>query len=187
MAIGKLIFIKQDLFIKTKFQLRFIFKFCLLVLTGGILSTGLIFYFSRGTLTASFHESRLVLRDTSIAVLSSAIYTNLITFAVIFLVTIAVMFYLARNIIMPMLRFEEDLKAIAEGDLTTKIGYREKDQTTGLGQNLNIMTESLNGKVRDIQTGFKKVVEAASMEDVPDRFAIDLIRLHRRIGRGFKL
>lgn len=187
MALGKQLFIKQNIFINMKFQLRFILKFCLLVLAGGILSTVLILYFSRGTLTTSFHESRLVITDTALAVLPAAVYTNLITLAVIFLVTIAVTFYLSRKIIMPMLRFEEDLKAIAEGDLTTKIRYRERDQTTGVGKNLNIMTESLNGKVSDIQTGFKQVIEAASMEDVPDRLAIDLIRLHRRIGRGFNL
>lgn len=187
MARSKLSLIPDDFFIKKDFQIRFIIKLCLLALAGGLVFSGIVIFFSRGALTTSFHDARLVVKQTSIAVLPAVIYTNLTMLAITILAAVGVTFYLVRKITMPLLRFEGDIKAIGEGDLTTKIGYRTQDQTTLLAQNINMMTTSLNGKISDIQDGLQELIESASNKEVPEGFAIDLIRVHRRIGRIFKI
>jgi len=179
--------IAGDFFIKRDFQIRFILKLCLLTLVGGLIFSGIILIFPQGTLTTSFDGARLVVKETSIAVLPAVIYTNLMMLAIALLAGVGITFYLTRKITMPLFRFEDDIKAIGEGDLTTKIGYRAQDQTTLLAQNINMMTTSLNGKIHDIQDGLQELIESASNKEVPEGFAIDLIRVHRRIGRIFKI
>lgn len=179
--------ISGDFFIKRDFQIRFILKLCLLTLVGGLIFSGMILIFSQGTLTTSFHEARVVVKETSIAVLPAVIYTNLMMLAIALLAVAGVIFYLTRKIIKPLFRFEDDIEAIGKGDLTTKIRYRTHDQTTLLAQNINLMTASLNGKVRGIQSGLQQIIESASNKEVPEGFVVDLIRVHRRIGRIFKI
>ena len=72
-------FRRRHYFINKDFQLRFILKFCLLILCGVLVSTGLLFLFSQDTLTSTYEQSRLVIKNTSLAILPAAVYTNLIT------------------------------------------------------------------------------------------------------------
>ena len=80
---------RRDYFVKKGFQFRFILKFCLLVFIGVVISTGLLFLFSQDTLTSSFQQSRLVIKNTGLAILPYVVYTNLITLGLITLATIA--------------------------------------------------------------------------------------------------
>lgn len=60
---------RRQYFIKKEFQVKFILKFCLLIVFGAIISTGLLFLFSQDTLTSSFQQSRLVIKSTGLAIL----------------------------------------------------------------------------------------------------------------------
>lgn len=177
----------DEFFVERDFQIRFILKLCLLTLVGGIMFSGVILFFSRGTLTTSFHAARLVVKETSIAVLPAVIYTNLIMLSIALLAAIAATFFLVRKITMPLFRLKNTIKAIGEGDLTTTNGHRAQDQTSLLAQNINMMTKSLNSKIHDLQSGLQEIIKSASNKEVPEFFAIDLIRLHQRIGRIFKI
>src|SRR6056297_3494848 len=121
---------RKNYFIKKEFQTLFVLKFCLLVLLGVIVSTGLLFLFSQDTLTSSFEGSRLQIRSTGSAILPSVILTNLITLAVIALSSVGVTLFVSHRIAGPLYRFEKELKDIGKGDLTKKISLRKKDQMT---------------------------------------------------------
>ena len=174
-------------FVKREFQFNFIWRFCLLILVGGTLSTGLILYFSRGTLTSMFQQSRLVITDTAFTVLPVAIYTNLITIVLISLATICVTLFVSHKIAGPLFRFEKDIKAIANGDLTLMIHLRDDDQLRELAEDINAMTVSLNKKIRDFQKGLEKIIESASKEGAPLWFLEELESLHQRFDQNFKL
>ncbi|MCK5324345.1 MAG: hypothetical protein KAJ45_09365, partial [Desulfobulbaceae bacterium] len=119
---------RRNYFIKKEFQSKFILKFCLILLGGIVLSTGLLLAFSRDTLTTSFDHSRLVVENTGMALLPSIIYTNLITLGLITLAAIVVTLFASHKIAGPMFRIEKELKSIGAGKLDRQISFRQNDQ-----------------------------------------------------------
>lgn len=162
-------------------------KFCLVILAGIIISTGLLFLFSKGTLTSTFQGSKLVIKNTSIAILPAVIYTNLITLGFITIASITVTLLISHKLAGPVYRFEEDLKLIGNGDLTKIIKIRGKDQLVELAENLNKMTASLHNKVLDIQTDLKDIVESASKQNAPVELIEGLNYLYQKIDMNFKI
>lgn len=177
----------DDVFIGRNFKVQFVLKFCLFAVLGGGLFTALLLYYCRGTLTTSFQDARIVIKETSFAILPAIVYTNLIMFAMAVVTVVVVTFWIVRRIRKPLFRFEKDVKSIAEGDLTTKIEYRPFDQTTVMAENLNRMTLNFEKKIQDIQSGFKKLIEAAGDGSVPNDLVVNLIRIHRWIERSFRI
>lgn len=178
---------RKIFFIKKEFQIRFILKFCLLLLVGIAISTGLLFLFSQDTLTSSFHESRLVIKSTGQAILPSVIYTNLITLGLVTLATIVVTLFVSHKIAGPMFRFEKELKQVAEGDLTKRVVLREKDQMTDMAESLNNMISSLHEKLLDIQTDVERIRQSASKQNAPKELIEELNKLHQNIANNFRI
>lgn len=177
---------RRHYFIKKGFQFKFILKFCLIILIGVIISTGLLFLFSQGTLTSSFHQSRLVIKNTALAILPAVIYTNLITLGLITLATIIVTVFISHKIAGPMFRFEKDLEEIGAGDLTKNVTLRKKDQITDMAESLNKMIGSLHEKVFTIQTDVEHLLESASKQNAPKLLIEGLNHLKQEIKSNFK-
>lgn len=180
-------FKRRTYFIKKNFQFKFIFKFCLVILAGVTVSTGILFVFSSGTLTSSFQDSRLVIKNTSLAILPVVIYTNLITLGLITIASIAVTLLVSHKLAGPMFRFEKDLEEIGGGNLTKHVGLRKHDQMTDFAESMNKMTNSLHAKVLDVRAGLDQVIKSASRKNVPEEIIEELNRLHQKIGTNFKL
>ena len=106
MARQKPQFRRRNYFVKKDFQLGFIVKFCALVLLGVVISTGLLLFFSQDTLTSSFQQSRLVIRNTAWAILPAALLTNLITLGLISFATILVTLFISHKLAGPLFRFD---------------------------------------------------------------------------------
>ncbi|NVL90024.1 MAG: HAMP domain-containing protein [Desulfobacterales bacterium] len=173
-------------FIKKDFQFKFILKFCLIILAGAFISTGLLFLFSHDTLTSSFQHSRLTIQNTAVAILPAVIYTNLITLGLICMAAIVVILFISHKIAGPIFRFEKEIKEIGQGDLTKRIRLRKKDQITELAESIDNMTASLNEKVLDIQTGLERLLELASKQNAPQGLIEELDRLKQKIEHNFK-
>jgi len=173
-------------FIKKEFQFKFILRFCLIILAGVVISTSLVFLFSQGTLTSSFHQSRLVIKNTAVAILPAVIYTNLITLGLISMAAIVVTLFVSHKIAGPLFRFEKEIKEIGQGDLTKKMGLRKKDQITDMADSLNKMTASLHEKVLDIQTRVEHLIESASQQNASQDLIEELNRLNQKIKNNFK-
>jgi nitrogen fixation/metabolism regulation signal transduction histidine kinase len=178
---------RRQFFIKKGFQFRFILWFCLLVLFGGMLSTGLILYFTQGNLTSLFSNSRLVVTDTAIYILPAVIYTNMITILIISLSLIVVTLFVSHKIAGPLFRLEQDINVIAKGNLTFTVRLRKGDQLRELPADINEMTASLNTKVAAIQSGVERIMISASDQNAPKWFQDKLHHLHERIGQNFEL
>lgn len=161
-------FRRKQLFIKKDFQFRFILKFCVIVLAGSVLSTALVYYFSSGTLTSTYHNSRLAIRTTSEVILPAIIYTNLITLAVISAAAIMVTLYISHKIAGPLYRFEKDLEEVSKGDLTKRIRLRKKDQLTDLAESLNTFIGGIHDTMAEVQERVQETFEAAMRADVED-------------------
>ena len=178
---------RRNYYIDKKFQSKFMFKFFLIILVGGILSVALTMWTSQGTLTSTYDGSKLVIEKTSLAIMPSVIITNIITTAIISCVAIVVMLFVSHKIAGPMFRFESDLKMISKGDLQTKIRLRDGDQFVGMLDNLNGMVESLNGKVTVIEHDLQVLTQRATEQNLPQPFIDELIECQRKINSQFKL
>ena len=174
-------------FIKKDFQFRFILKFCLVVLAGVAISTGALFFFSSGTLTSSFHDSRLVIKSTSLSILPIVLYTNLVSLGLITLAAIAITLLVSHRLFGPLYRFEMDLREIGTGNLLKQIHLRKEDQLIEFVACINKMTTGLHRKVSDIRGEIDQVIKSASRENVPEEIIEELNRLRRGIGAKFKL
>ena len=177
---------RRQYFIKKEFQVKFVLKFCLLIVFGTIISTGLLFLFSQDTLTSSFQQSRLVIKSTGLAILPSVLYTNLITLGLIAIATIIVTLFVSHKIAGPMFRFEKDLENIGKGDLTNKVTLRKKDQMTDMADSLNAMTAGLHKKVLGVQTELANILKAFEQNASEDLIG-QLKQLHQKIESTFKI
>lgn len=177
---------RRHYFINKGFQSGFILKFCLLILLGVVISTCLLFLFSRDSLTSSFNQSRLVIENTAVAILPAAIYTSLITLGLISIATIAVTLFVSHKLAGPMYRFEEDLKEIGNGDLAKVVRLRKKDQFMALVESLNLMTGNLREKVLEIQEDVESLGNMASEKGASPELANGIYDLSKKISSNFK-
>ncbi len=143
---------RRQLYINKKFQFRFIFKFVLILVLGGVITIGLTLFNTNDSLTTTYMNSKLVIQSTSLAIMPSVIYTTLITTFVIGLVVIMVTLLVSHKIAGPMYRFDSDIKRIADGDLKFRIRIRKGDQFQEVALSLNTMIESLASRVSAIKT-----------------------------------
>jgi methyl-accepting chemotaxis protein len=178
---------RRHYFVKKEFQFRFILKFCILILIGAIISTGLLFLFCHGTLTTSFRHSQLAIKDTGFAILPAVVYTNLITLGLVTIATILSLRFLSHKIAGPLFRFEQELKNISKGDLTKKITLRSSDQVTAIADNLNDMIASLHRKVLGIQNQVEFLRRSASEQNAPKDLIDHLNRLQKEIETNFHI
>ncbi len=178
---------RRAYFVKKEFQVKFILQFCLLLFLGIVISTGLLYVFSQGTLTTSFQQSRLVIQNTGLAILPSVIITNLITFALITIAAMIVTLFVSHKIAGPLLRFEKEIKIIGEGDLTREIKLRGSDQVTEIGESLSTMVGDLHEKVVDIKNRTEHLCQTALDQNVPQEIRDQLDQLCQKIENGFKV
>ena len=178
---------RRHYFIKKDFQVRFILKFCLLLLAGIIVSTALLFLFSQDTLTSSFNNSKLVIEKTAFAIMPSVIYTNLITLGLILIASIAVTLFVSHKLAGPMYRIETDLEIIGKGDLTKIVRIRKKDQLESLVVSINNMTQSLHDKMAEVQTDIENLCSVALDNEVGEEMKKSINDLSIRLKQNFIL
>ncbi len=175
---------RRQLYINRDFQTRFILKFCLILLLGGAISIGLTFFNTQESLTSSFSNSKLVIQNTSLAIMPSVIYTTLISTLVIGLIVIMVTLLASHKIAGPMFRFEQDINNIAAGDLKSRIDIRKEDQFQAIATSLNNMIDSLNTKFSDIKRDANALAEK---KDLPESYRREIVRFNEKINTHFIL
>ena len=180
-------FKRRQYFIQKEFQFKFILKFCMVLFIGIIVSTGLLFFLSKDTLTSSFEQSRLVIKNTAFAILPSVFLSNLITLALITFASIVVTLLVSHKLAGPLFRFQKELDQIGEGNLTKTIQLREKDQIAAMAESLEQMRVSLQRKIAATKEEVEKIIESASGKDVPPELVKQLNQLHQNIGSNFEV
>ncbi len=178
---------RRNYFIKKDFQFKFIMKFCLILIAGIIVSTGLVFLFSQQTLTSSFDNSRLVVEQTGYAIMPTLIITNLITLGIITLAAIGVTLFVSHKIAGPMFRFEQDIKKIAQGDLSVRINLRQKDQFSEMANAFNKMALNLHKKILLIDKQANKILTAKTESKIDAEHEKMILELKETINKNFSL
>lgn len=178
---------RRQYFVQKDFQSKFILKFCMVFLTGIIISIGLLFLFSKNTLTSSFEQSRLVIKNTASAILPSVFLSHFIALVLITLLTIVVTLLISHKLAGPLFRFQKELKEIGNGDLSKVVKLRKKDQVKAIADSLNQMRANLQEKILDIKEEVEQIIESTSGQDIPPDLSKRLDHLNQKIRNNFKV
>jgi methyl-accepting chemotaxis protein len=178
---------RRQYFVQKEFQSKFILKFCMVLFTGIIISIGLLFLFSQNTLTSSFEQSRLVIKNTASAILPSVFLSHLIALVLITLLTIVVTLLVSHKLAGPLFRFQKELREIGEGNLTQVIKLRKKDQVKAMADSLDQMRVNLQKKILDIKEEVEQIIESTSGQDIPPDLSKRLDHLNQKIRNNFKI
>ncbi len=175
---------RRRVYINKDFQRTFIVKFVLVLVLSGVISVGLTLAVTRGTLTSSFVDSKLMIQNTALAIMPSVIVTTLVTLLIVGIIVVLVTLLVSHKIAGPMYRFEKDIQRVGTGDLQSRIRIRNGDQFQELVISLNQMIDSLNLKVSTIRD---EVAELADRDPPIPSGHVDIVRLQERIDAEFKL
>lgn len=178
---------RRQYFIQKDFQSKFILKFCIILLIGIIISVGLLFLFSKNSLTSSFEQSRLVIKNTADAILPNVFISHLIALVLIILLTIVTTLLVSHKLAGPLFRFEKELKEIGNGDLSKDVKVRKKDQIKAMADSLNQMRTNLQKKISDIKEEVEQIIESTAGKEIPPDLVKRLNQLNQKIKNNFKI
>jgi signal transduction histidine kinase len=130
---------RRTYFIEKKFQLQFITKFCFLVILGGFVTAGLVYFLSRQATTVAIVNSRIVVRSTADFLLPLLIQTVAVAVVLTGCATIAITLFVSHRIAGPLFRFKRIMEAMERGDFSRGFRLRTKDQLQDFAESMNKM------------------------------------------------
>jgi len=142
---------RRNYYIKKEFQRNFILKFCALVIIGAVVFGAIIYFASRTTVTTTFYNSRLTIKNTAEYILPTLLLGSAIVVALIGLATVFVTLFTSHRIAGPLYRIEKDVGDVADGNLGKKFNLRTGDELKALAVSLDVMAYSLRSKVNSIK------------------------------------
>lgn len=142
---------RRNYYIKKEFQRNFIMKFCALVILGSLISGCIIYLMSRATVTTTFENSRLVIKSTADFILPAILLSGAIVILLIGFATIVVTLFTSHRIAGPLYRIEKDIDEITLGNLRIVFNLRQGDEIKPLAASLNVMAQSLRGRLAKIR------------------------------------
>ncbi len=134
---------RRQYYIKKDFQGSFILRFCLLVIIGSVVSGVILYVICGRTVTTSFENSRLVIKNTADYILPTLVFSGLAVVAVIAFAAGILTLFTSHKIAGPLYHMQKAIGEIGRGDLNTNIKLRKKDEVTALADTINAMTGAL--------------------------------------------
>lgn len=134
-------FQRRNYFINKDFQSRYIFKYFILTLIGSAYIIGVFSFFSSNTLSIVYDNYNL-----QPGVTPGTLFEKILSTQWLFLIVgggavIIITLFLSHRIAGPFFRFERALDEMIEGNLSSKIILRRKDEGTELAQKINVFNE----------------------------------------------
>jgi methyl-accepting chemotaxis protein len=173
---------RRNIFIKKRFQTDFSIKFLILIAIESLMAIGLFIYISKGTITAGYSGSELIVARTRDFFLPTLLLSNLIIVGLTAFVGVVVLLLASHKIAGPLYRFEESLVKIGDGDLTYRLALRGKDQMNLLAERINELNSkmeevisTIQQKLDDMEKLFSEIQSSLSPDSYNKRELEDLI------------
>lgn len=151
---------RRNYYIKKEFQRNFIFKFCILVIIGSLISGVIIYAMSRSTVTTTFENSRLAIKSTADFILPSVLLSSIIVIVVTGLASIWITLFTSHRIAGPLYRIEKDVQEVAAGNLKMRFNLRQGDEIRPLAASLDTMAQALRSRIADAKDSEKELESA---------------------------
>ncbi|MCW8799914.1 MAG: methyl-accepting chemotaxis protein [Desulfobacter sp.] len=163
-------------FVNKELQGKFIFNYFILLTLGSILFIAIFSFFSSNTLSIVYENYHLQLGTTPGILFKKILSAQwlFILLGGIFICFITMR--LTHRVAGPFYRFEKTVDEMSKGDLSVKIGLREKDEGKELAEKINLfnsrLLQNLN-RIQDLNAGIgmsaekiKAGLEADRREDI---------------------
>jgi methyl-accepting chemotaxis protein len=150
---------RKNYFIEKGFQTKFILKFCILVLIGGLLTIGILYFMAAKSTTVAIINSRVVVRTTADFILPILIQTVLVVTIMVSLATIIVTLLVSHKIAGPLYRFKKALKDLENGNFSSDFHIRHFDQLQDLAVAFDSMVKKMRQGLTEIKTHFISLKE----------------------------
>ncbi len=162
---------RRNYFIDRDFQGKFILKFCLIVIFGGILTAGLLYFLSRKSTTVSIVDSRVVVRTTADFLLPLLLQTVIVVAVMVGIAVAILSMLFSHKIAGPLYRFRKVMEKLEQGDFSSNFHIRNYDQFKDLADQLNAMIVSVRTRVnaaKDLVGKLKKKKNNISDEEIEE-------------------
>lgn len=157
--------------IEKSFQVKFILKFCGLVVFGGLLTIGLLYLLAMQSNTVSFVNSRVVVRATSDFILPILIQTVAVVIIIVGLATVMVTLLFSHKIAGPLYRLKKVLKDLEGGDFSSDFHIRHLDQLQDLADTFNNTINKTRDRIQVLQNdvkSMKETLDGISENEIPE-------------------
>ena len=158
---------RKNYLIKKKFQLSLLFRLVLLIVLVSLLIVGLFMLISSNTLTTGYSNSMLRVENTPRFFFPALMLVALISAIGIAIIGAAIFISLSHRVAGPLHRFEKVLQDMEKGDFTSRMNLRKNDQLMEFKVALNLLIESLDGKIGSIKKSTLEMDELLSKKDDP--------------------
>ncbi len=163
---------RRQYFIDPSFQLKFILRFCMIVLASSILIGAAIFYVFQNSTTVAIENTKVVVKTTSDFILPGMVIILVLVAGCSSLVVIVLTLLSSHKISGPIFRIQREIELVRQGDLTRKFTIRNSDQLQELARSLTTMTDTLRekhleigGQCRSLTNFLEEKNFSASQED----------------------
>ncbi len=148
---AKKTFKRKKILVDKEFQAKFVFNVYLAIVIMVILLGILIVYMSSQEMTGSVYSKITTIRSTNQIILPLVLKISIGVLIIAFIFVGIKFLKFSHKIAGPMFRFKRTLQSIKEGDLTTYIKFRKKDELQDVALLLSETIKELNRRITKIR------------------------------------
>ncbi len=138
---------RRIVLIEKAFQVRFIAKMTVLVVLGTALTGGILYVLANQEFGRAFYSAHYQARSSWELLLPAVLAASFVSMALVAAGAAVLTLYDSHRIGGPLYRFQANLRAIGQGDLTLVTRLRKGDELQGFTDAMNEMTRSLRDRV----------------------------------------
>lgn len=181
---------RSNYFIDKDFQTKFILKFSLLVIGGGLLTIGVLYFLAMRSTSVSIVNSRVVVRTTADFILPVLIQTVAVVTILIGLAAAGVTLLVSHKIAGPLYRFKKVMEELEGGNLASEFRIRHLDQLQNLAGAFNSMIRKTRAEVNSMKENFislKEKLDSISDQEISEHKRAALSELKKISGELNKI
>jgi methyl-accepting chemotaxis protein len=182
---------RRKYFIKKGFQARFILRFLIVSLVGGVFAVGFFNFLAYRKMDVLLFSMRIPAVNPGNVLFKEAVSAN----GMVLVLIVVVYLLVARGIHAKMAgslhRIRADIHGLVRGDLGTRVQLTEDEEFRDLAGELNLMADELQRRFSDIKESFERIDESMkALKGIPEedgkvleeRILPQLAALEERLG-----
>jgi methyl-accepting chemotaxis protein len=147
---------RRKYFIKDVSQMRLIMKVYFILLFTMFISNTIFYFIGNKELTESYFQAHLAIRQTMDILLPAIIIVSALGLLSAFVIVLL----FTHRIVGPVYRMRLLANKIKDGDFTTKVSFRAKDELKELEGIMNDTLEKLGNKVSEVQKELDDIISS---------------------------
>ena len=162
-------FFRRKYLINQGVQMRYSILFVIIALAGNVCSLVLFNSLALKKLDSIMWSTHISVSTTADLLNPLFISVNVATFIFIAVLSIITGIWMIRNASGPLYRMSKDIRKIAEGDLSTTVSLRGKDEFQDVAETLNTMAGKLKSKFASIADEYTEISRLLAGLETPVR------------------